>query len=126
MNTVIVIFASIAILFHALAFVLESLLFMRPQVYRRFQSQNAEQAQAARLFAFNQGFYNLFLAASTVVGIVLAAGNDVGRDWALVAVCCTFMVGAALVLIVSERRMIRAAAIQGTAPLAALLLMAIG
>jgi putative membrane protein len=116
MNTVIVIFASIAILFHALAFVLESLLFMRPQVYRRFQSQNAEQAQAARLFAFNQGFYNLFLAAGCLGGLLLWRQGHETAGATLVMYTCAYMVGCALVLLYTSRRMWRPALYQGLPP----------
>jgi putative membrane protein len=117
--------AGVAAAVHVLVFIMESVLFMREDVYHRFGARTHQEAASQRLFAFNQGFYNLFLAAGTAVGIVMASGNEVGRDWALVAFGCLFMVGAAVVLVVSERRMIRAAAIQGAVPLAALLLMAL-
>jgi putative membrane protein len=115
--------AGVAAGIHVLFFLMESVLFMREDVYRRFGAKTREEAATQRLFAFNQGFYNLFLAAGTVAGIAMASGNDVGRDWVLVAFGCAFMVGAALVLVVSERKMIRAAAIQGAAPAVALVLM---
>ncbi len=115
--------ASVAAVVHVLIFVMESVLFMREDVYRRFGASSREEAELQRLFAFNQGFYNLFLAAGTIVGVVLAAGNEVGRDWALVAFGCLFMVGASLVLLASARRMGRAAAIQGLLPALALVAM---
>lgn len=123
MTTISLVLAGLAAATHVLIFVLESVLFMRRDVYRRFGAADHQEASSQRLFAFNQGFYNLFLAAGCVAGIVMAAGNDVGRDWALVAFCCLFMVGAAIVLLVSARRMARASAIQGIVPAAALVLM---
>ncbi|HEY6784033.1 MAG TPA: DUF1304 family protein, partial [Gemmatimonadales bacterium] len=46
---------------HVLIFCMESLWWTAPGVQKRFR-QTPEQAQATKLFAFNQGFYNLFLA----------------------------------------------------------------
>lgn len=115
--------AGVAAATHVLFFVMESVLFMREDVYRRFGASTREEAESQRLFAFNQGFYNLFLAAGTAAGVVLAAGNEVGRDWAMVAFGCLFMVGASLVLLASDRRMGRAAAIQGLPPALALAAM---
>lgn len=116
MSIAIVIFASIAILFHVLAFALESLLFMRPAVYRRFQAQNEEQARAAQLFAFNQGFYNLFLAAGALAGLVIWRNGNEAVGATLVMFTCASMLGAALVLLYTSRRMWRPALYQGLPP----------
>jgi putative membrane protein len=116
MSTTIVIFASIGILFHTLAFVMESLLFMRPAVYKRFQSQNEEQAKAAQLFAFNQGFYNLFLAAGCLIGLVLWNQGNAVVGATLVMFTCASMLGASLVLIYTSRKMWRPALYQGLPP----------
>jgi putative membrane protein len=117
MSTVIVIFASIAILFHVLAFVMESLLFMRPQVYKRFQCQDEAQAQATRLFAFNQGFYNLFLAAGCVAGLLLWRQGNAVAGATLVMFACACMLGAGLVLLyTSPGRMWRPALYQALPP----------
>jgi hypothetical protein len=62
MNLVTQLFVMIAVLFHAVAFVLESFLFHRPNV-QTFLLGKPEPAAGVRLWAFNQGFYNLFLAA---------------------------------------------------------------
>src|SRR6266566_4483126 len=53
---------------HVLIFAMESLWWTTPQVRARFR-QSPEQAEATRLFAFNQGFYNLFLALGTFAGV---------------------------------------------------------
>ena len=65
--------AVVAALIHVWFFVLESLWFMRPTVYRRFGIDSEADAQVVRSFAYNQGFYNLFLAGGVAIGIVLVA-----------------------------------------------------
>ncbi len=108
-------FAGLAGLIHVLIFAMESVLFRRPAVYRRFLVKPAD-LDAVHAFAFNQGFYNLFLAIGTFVGLIL--GGDAGT--ALVALCTGSMLAAALVLIATDRRMLRAALLQGVPPLLAL------
>ena len=70
--------------------------------------------------AFNQGFYNLFLAVGVAVGVGLAAGGQVAEGRAMVLVACGVMLGAAVVLFASNRRFLVAALIQGGPPLVAI------
>jgi putative membrane protein len=108
------VFAVLAALLHVLFFVFESVLFERPTVHARFRTRTQD-VEAVRPWAYNQGFYNLFLAVGTLVGVALAFGpQDVGL--ALVLFGCGSMLGAALVLVSSDRRMARAAATQGLFP----------
>ena len=117
------------IVFHVAAFVVEAFLWMRPVVHEPMlrhltgavDVSPRDQAAILRSLFVNQGFYNLFLAIGTGVGVV-----GVARDWepqgsTLVVFGCLFMIGAALVLVVARPRMARAAAIQGVLPLLALL-----
>jgi len=106
---------------HVLIFCMESLWWTTPKVRARFR-QAPEQAQATKLFAFNQGFYNLFLAIGTFAGLGLMLMGQPGAGLTLVIWNCLFMVGAALVLAASAPRMWRGALIQGAAPLLFLLL----
>ena len=62
--------ALLAAAIHVWFFVVESLLFGRPGVAARFGLRTDEQIAAVRPMAFNQGFYNLFLAIGIVVGVV--------------------------------------------------------
>jgi putative membrane protein len=119
-NVVAQVAAVLAGLVHVLIFAMESALFSRPQVYRRFRVRD-EDVAAVRAWAFNQGWYNLFLAAGAVGGVIAvhAGGAVAGRSIALFACAC--MVGAALVLIGTDRRMLRGALMQGVLPLVALL-----
>ena len=113
------IFAVVAGLFHVWAFLLESLLFRRPAVQRLFLGRTV--SSDVYLWAFNQGFYNLFLAAGAIGGVIAVhAGSPVaGRAVALFACAC--MMGAGVVLVVSERRLWRGALGQAVPPLVALL-----
>ncbi|WP_285661358.1 DUF1304 domain-containing protein [Actinorhabdospora filicis] len=116
MNVVAVILALVAAAVHVLIFVLEAVLFPRDaKVRARFRVAPAD-AEGVRPWAFNQGFYNLFLAVGVVIGVV--TGERV-----LVAFCCGSMVAAALVLVVTDRRMLQGAVVQGLVPLAALALL---
>ena len=123
MNLASQVFALFAAALHVLIFCMESLWFMRPNVHKRFGATTTADAEARRLFAFNQGFYNLFLAIGIFVGLALlhVGGNiTVGRT--LVLFSCACMVGAGVVLFFSAgRRMLRAAAIQAAFPFLALI-----
>ena len=99
---------------------LESLRWTTESTRRTFGTSPSD-ARTTQALAFNQGFYNLFLAIVTVVGIVLLAIPIAGAGVALFIAGTGSMALAALVLFASNRRMLRAALIQGTAPALALL-----
>ena len=72
-------------------------------------------AEITAPLAYNQGFYNLFLAIITVIGLAtLGSNHDVG--WTLVLAGTGSMLAAALVLVTHDRTMLRAALTQGTLP----------
>jgi putative membrane protein len=108
--------AALAGVIHVLFFCLESLWWTRPAVYRRFRSTEA-QAHATRSLAFNQGFYNLFLAAGVFAGLALSETGHYREGIVLVAWNCLSMLGAAVVLAASSPGMVRGALIQGLPPL---------
>ena len=116
MNSAMIVFAVIACLFHLMAFVLESLLFMRPKVHKRFGARTTEEAQAVRLMAFNQGFYNLFLVVGCVAGMLLWQQGNVPMGSALVLFTCASMTAAGLVLAMSAPEKIRVALYQAVPP----------
>lgn len=116
-----ILFASVAALIHVYIFCLEALLWGKPKTNRIF-GVSAEAAEANRLFAFNQGFYNLFLAVAAVAGIAIGASSAAGR--ALLTYSLLSMVSAAVVLIFSNRKLFRSALIQGLAPLLGLIFLA--
>jgi putative membrane protein len=113
------VFAVLAALLHILFFAYESVLFERPEVHARFRTRT-EDVPAVKPWAYNQGFYNLFLAIGALVGVILALAGQEQVGLALVLLGCGSMLGAALVLVATDRRMARAAATQGVAPLLAI------
>ncbi|MBX3195793.1 MAG: DUF1304 domain-containing protein [Schumannella sp.] len=119
--------AVIAALIHVYIFVLESVRWTAPATRKVFGVRTAEDAELMRPLAFNQGFYNLFLALGALVGIVLIVTGGVvraGYGVAIFALSC--MTLAAVVLVSSNPRMLRAALLQGVAPLAGIVLLALG
>ncbi len=115
--------AGIAGLLHVVFFVFESVLFKRPKIQRRFHVESSA-ADAVRPWAFNQGFYNLFLALGCFVGLA-GVGLDAATARAFVIFPCACMVGAGAVLIATDRRMMRAAMMQLVPPLVALVSLAV-
>jgi putative membrane protein len=111
----------LAAVIHVMIFCMESLWWTTPKVRARFR-QLPEQAQATKLFAFNQGFYNLFLGLGVFAGLTLVLAGHPVSGLTLVTWSCLSMLGAAIVLAASAPQMHRGALIQGTAPLLFLLL----
>ena len=115
------VFAGLAALIHVYIWVLESVLWGNPSANRTFGVRSAEDAETLRPMAYNQGFYNLFLAFGVVVGIVLTWVDEFHTaGLAVMLFACLSMVLAAVVLITSNRKMARAALVQGAAPFLAL------
>ena len=113
--------AGLAAAVHVYIFWLESLAF--DTVGRKAFGIGAEDAAVMKPWAYNQGFYNLFLAIGTVIGIAIGDANrDAGI--ALVSLTTGSMLAAALVLITSDPSKARGAVVQGLFP--ALSLLALG
>ncbi|QKS14965.1 DUF1304 domain-containing protein [Curtobacterium sp. Csp2] len=120
MTVVALVFAALAALLHVYIFVLESVLWTTPRARNTFGT-TAEEAQANRQLAYNQGFYNLFLAVLAIVGVVVVAAGGTAVGLTLVVAGTASMLGAALVLFASDDSKRRAASTQGAFPLLALL-----
>lgn len=114
--------AVLAALVHVYIFVLESLRWTHPNTRRVFQTSEAD-AQTTRALAFNQGFYNLFLAIGAMAGVLLVATGQQGAGAVLVFALGS-MVAAAIVLISSDPGKARAALVQGSFPALSLLALA--
>ncbi len=114
---------SLAAALHVGIFVMESLAWTRPAIWKRFGLTSQEDADTTRPLAYNQGFYNLFLAIGAIVGVVLFGIGWEPAGLALVVFTMASMVAAAVVLVSTGRRYISAAFIQGTLPLIGLVLM---
>jgi putative membrane protein len=119
------IFAGLAALLHVYIWVMESFLWTSPRTRAAFGTTE-EEAQTTKLLAFNQGFYNLFLAIVTVVGIVIGGFGYDDAACALIFAGTGSMLAAAVVLLVSSPDKARAAITQGILPLIAIVLMVVG
>ena len=115
--------AGLAGVLHVVFFFMESVWWMKPWVQRAFTVDD-QQARTMKLMAFNQGFYNLFLAGGAFVGIGLAADGRTAEGVALTTFACASMLGAAVVLAGSRRRMAAGAILQGIFPLVYMVLLA--
>ncbi len=121
MPVVAVVFAAVAALLHVVFFMFESVLWTRPTIWKRFGLTTQQDADTTKLLAYNQGFYNLFLAVGVVVGLFLLEGHSsAGR--AMVLFGCSCMALAAVVLLSTGRDRLRAALIQFVPPALALIL----
>lgn len=120
MSIVMWVAAAVAGILHVLFFCFESLWWTRPAVARRFRNTE-QQAQTTKALAFNQGFYNLFLAAGAFGGLALISAGHRQAGMILVAWNCASMLAAAVVLAASSPKMLRGALIQGLPPLMFLL-----
>jgi putative membrane protein len=125
MITVALICAGLAASLHVYIFVMESVTWTTPRTRAVFGT-TADEAQTTKMLAFNQGFYNLFLAVITGAGIAAIALGHRAVGAALVFAGVGSMLAAAFVLIASSRDMTRSAVIQGVFPLITVALLALG
>ncbi|PKQ31116.1 MAG: DUF1304 domain-containing protein [Actinobacteria bacterium HGW-Actinobacteria-2] len=116
---------ALAALIHLYIFALESLTWTSDRTRAVFGT-TPEQAAQTRQLAFNQGFYNLFLAIEVVAGIVAFALGAAPVGIALVLAGAGSMVLAGVVLVASDRSKARAALIQMLPPLIGVIVGGIG
>ena len=121
------VFAFLAAALHVYIFTMESVTWTTPATWKRFGVASQADAETTKPLAYNQGFYNLFLAVGAFIGIgcvAFAGGEPVlsAVGWTLVFTCCGSMLLAALVLALSGKKYLRAAATQGATPLLAVVL----
>lgn len=119
------VFAALAAVLHVYIFVMESLTWTSARTRATFGT-TSEEAEATKELAYNQGFYNLFLAVVAIIGIVsiMLGHNAVGV--ALVLAGVGSMLAAALVLLLSSPDKARAALTQGVFPLLAVVFVVLG
>lgn len=109
--------ASLTGLLHVWIFIMESVLWMRPSIYRRFAVPSKEQATQLKDVMLNQGYYNLFLALGSLFGAAFFTSIDGAATVLLYSNLC--IAGAGAVLLISKPALFRAALIQGLPALAA-------
>lgn len=117
MAILITIAATVSAAIHVLFFYWESVVWKRPTTWKRFGVATQEHADASAAFAYNQGFYNLFLAIGALLGSILFGVGFRDAGFALGLFSVVSMLAAAIVLMTSGRGRVPAALVQGTAPL---------
>ena len=118
MLTAAMVFAVLASALHVLIFYMESIAWEGTLARRTFGG-TVEEARPHAFYAFNQGFYNLFLALQALTGVALAALGHVELGAALILAGTGAMLAAAVVLALASAPHRGAAAKQGTFPLLA-------
>ena len=108
MITAALIFAVLAALLHVYIFTMESLTWTSPRTRKTFGT-TPEEAETNKLLAFNQGFYNLFLAMIAGLGIAGIAMGHKAVGAALIFAGVGSMAAAAVVLLLSAPDKARAA-----------------
>ena len=93
---------------------------------RKTFGTSPEEAETTKLLAFNQGFYNLFLAIVAGLGIAAIAMGHKTVGATLVFTGVGSMAAAAVVLLLSAPDKARSALIQGTFPAIAVVLLVFG
>jgi putative membrane protein len=119
------VFAGLAALLHVYIFTMESLTWTSKRTRAAFGT-TAEEAETTKLLAFNQGFYNLFVAIVTALGIAAIALGHKAIGATLIFAGVGSMAAAAVVLLASAPDKARAALTQGIFPVIALVLLVIG
>ena len=117
------IFIAITAILHCLFFKIESIDFMKPQTLKKF-GLTPEIGEHVKVWAFNQGFYNLFLAFGLFYSLYLLNTSSLlqGKTLALFILLTIF--GAGVVLAFSAPQSRVAAMIQaGPALVGAVLLV---
>lgn len=103
-------------LIHIYIFILESFLFQKPNGYKYFKMSEQDHA-AVKPWAFNQGFYNLFLAIGIFIGLHYVLKLQIHLAGAVTSIFGFGMIGAGLVLFFSVPKMRKGALLQIIPPL---------
>jgi putative membrane protein len=116
---------ALAAIFHIYVFTLESITWQTPKTWKTFGLPSQEHADIISPMAFNQGFYNLFLALGALVGLALLGINTTVAH-TLMMFSALSMVGAGVVLFFSVKESRRAAVIQAGPAMFGIVLVMLG
>ena len=116
------VFISVAALLHAYFFYLEAIAWGKPGTNKLYGIKSQVEAETIRVYAFNQGFYNLFLALGITAGLAMEHSGRVVEGHAVLVFCALSIIGAGLALFISVRKMWPASLIQAGPPALYLLL----
>ncbi|GAA0424547.1 DUF1304 domain-containing protein [Leifsonia naganoensis] len=114
---------TLAAALHVAIFFMESVAWGRPTVWKRFGVADQQAADTTKPMAYNQGFYNLFLAIGAVVGLILYGVGLHPAGLALILFTMGSMFAASVVLLTTGKGYWRASITQGTLPLIGFILM---
>ena len=120
MHLVAMVFAIFAALLHVFIFYMESISWTSEKTRSTF-GMREEAAENTKEMAFNQGFYNLFLAIEVFAGVGLYLAGAQGVGLALMLFGAGSMLAAALLLFITSPDKRSAAIKQGTLPLIAVI-----
>ena len=120
MHLVAMVFAIFAALLHVFIFYMESISWTSEKTRSTF-GMSEEGAENTKEMAFNQGFYNLFLAIEVIAGVGLYLAGAQGVGLALMLFGTGSMLAAALLLFITSPDKRSAAIKQGTLPLIAVI-----
>jgi putative membrane protein len=115
----------LATVFHLYVFKLETLTWRTPKTWKAFGIPSQDHADIIAPMAYNQGFYNLFLALGAGTGLVMLAVNTT-IALTLILASSLSMVGAGTVLFFSVKRSRPAAMIQAGPALLGVLALIVG
>ena len=121
-----IILAILAALLHVYIFWMESIAWESPAARKTFGIGSEQEAAVTKPLAFNQGFYNLFLAIAALLGAVLLMAGNTAVGATLLLTGVGSMTAAALVLLLSSPTLRGAALKQGTLPFLAVIATVIG
>jgi putative membrane protein len=110
------IFFSFGGIVHLVLFIMESVLFQRKGGHRLFGTNEADYS-AVKVWAFSQGFYNLFLALGTFVGLSFVLKKQVMLAGVLTGFCGLSMLVAGIVLWLTSPQLRKWAFAQAIPPL---------
>ncbi len=111
MMIIFTLFVAVTALLHVMFFKLESVDFMKARVLKRF-GLNHDQGVIVKVWAFNQGFYNLFLAFGLFYSLFLVHGDRIESGIVLAQFILVTLTGAGFVLLVSAPKKYPAALAQ--------------
>lgn len=114
---------TLAAALHIAIFFMESVAWGRPSVWKRFGVADQQAADTTKPMAYNQGFYNLFLAIGAVIGLILYGVGLHPAGLALILFTTGSMFAASVVLVTTGKGYWRPAITQGTLPLIGFVLM---
>ncbi len=101
MDLIASLFILLTAIIHCLFFKLESIDFMKEKILKKFSLTTSE-GSIVKIWAFNQGFYNLFLALGLFFSIYLLHGHQRESGKMLASFILLTIIGAGLVLFSSS------------------------